>query len=63
MGLLEQDPNNFKMILSDIVAMERLVCTRYNIENKDRTVLATNMANFLGKFVLPDGISGANPDK
>ena len=58
-SLLEKDPENYGMIQSTILALARLMRTRYYLGKNDGPRLATRVATILANIDLPEGISSA----
>jgi hypothetical protein len=58
-SLLQKDPNNYKEVRSSILALERLVRTRYYIGKHDSQRLAERVAVILNNIDLPEGITHA----
>jgi hypothetical protein len=55
-SLLENDPENIKLILQMTNALERLVRTRYNISKEQRKGLKEAIENVLKEIAIPLGI-------
>jgi hypothetical protein len=62
-SLVEKDPENTRTIQSAILALDRLIRTRYYINKNNQPGLAVRVANILGNIVLPEGISSADLKK
>jgi hypothetical protein len=58
-SLLEKDPDNYRMIQSAILALARLMRTRYYLGKNEGEGLATKVANILANIDLPEGITHA----
>jgi hypothetical protein len=55
-SLLENDPENIKLILEATTALARLVKTRYSLEKEQGKGLKEAIANVLKDIALPLGI-------
>ncbi len=55
-SLIERDPENIRLIMQAVNALERLVRTRYNISKGDKKGLKEAIANVLKDVALPLGI-------
>lgn len=55
-SLLERDPENIKLIMRAINALERLVRTKYHISKGDKKGLKEAIGNVLKDVALPLGI-------
>ncbi len=55
-SLVERDPQNIRLIMQDVNALERLVRTRYNISKEDKKGLQEAITNVLRDVALPLGI-------
>jgi len=55
-SLLENEPENIKLILQMTNALERLVRTRYNISKEQRKGLKEAIENVLKEIAIPLGI-------
>ena len=55
-SLVERDPQNIKLIMQAINALERLVRTKFNISKEDKKGLKEAIANVLKDIALPLGI-------
>ena len=55
-SLIERDPENIRLIMQAVNALERLVRTRYNISKGDKRGLKEAIANVLKDVALPLGI-------
>jgi len=63
-SLLENDPENIRLIMQVTNALERLVRTRYNITKEQRKGLKEAIGNVLRDVALPLGIGiGATLNK
>jgi len=63
-SLLENDPENIRLIMQVTNALERLVRTRYNITKEQRKGLKEAIGNVLRDVALPLGIGiGATINK
>ena len=56
-SILENDPDNIKLIMQVTNALARLVRTRYNISKEDKKGLKEAIGNVLRDVALPLGIS------
>ena len=55
-SILENDPENIKLIMQATNALARLVRTKYNISKKDKKGLKEAIGNVLRDVALPLGI-------
>jgi len=55
-SILENDPENIKLIMQATNALERLIRTRYKITNEQRKGLTEAIGNVLRDIALPLGI-------
>ncbi len=55
-ALLENDPENVKLIMQATNTLSRLVRTRYNISKEDKKGLKEAIANVLRDIAIPLGI-------
>ena len=63
-SILENDPENIKLIMRATNALERLIRTRYNISKEDKKGLKEAIGNVLRDVALPLGIGiGATLNK
>ena len=63
-SILENDPDNIKLIMQATNALARLVRTRYNISKEDKKGLKEAIGNVLRDVALPLGIGiGATLNK
>ncbi len=56
-SILENDPDNIKLIMQATNTLAKLVRTRYNISKEDKKGLKEAIANVLRDVALPLGIS------
>ena len=61
--LIAHNPYNIQPIQIALLALERLVRTRYQVSKHDEQGLAERISNILSNIVLPAGISSASLKK
>jgi hypothetical protein len=62
-SLIESDPDNIKAVQSGVLALERLVRTRYYIGKNDKEGFTERMNKLLKSIALPLSVVGANLKK
>jgi hypothetical protein len=55
-SLLENDPENVKLIMDATNTLARLVMTRYKIRSEQKKALSNAISNVLGNLAIPLGI-------
>ena len=62
-SLIESDPDNLKSVQSAVLALERLVRTRYYIGKNDKEGLSDRMNKLLKSIALPLSVVGSGLKK
>jgi hypothetical protein len=62
-SLVENDPDNIKLIMRALNSLERLVRTRYNISRDDKKGLKDRVASVLKDVALPLAVVATNLKK